>query len=108
MSLAQALAAPEFAQLVEATGDDHSLPSLNPQCLLRLAQMAHEWGGSEDLRRAEAAKLDPAVIEAARERLTSQLRQKEQMSAFASKLRGRLRDEVDVERDTDSDEGWCD
>ena len=84
------------------------MPSLSPQCLLRLAEKAYQWGGSEDLRRAEAAKLDPAVIQAARERLTSQLRQKEQLSAFASQFRGRLRDEVGAESDTDSDERWSD
>ena len=103
----QALAAPEHVQLIEASGEGHSLPSLDSECLLGLVQKAYEWGASEQTRMASAAGIGQAVVEAARERLVARLHQKEQMSAFASQFGQANSGEVDGGDDSD-DAGWSD
>ena len=106
--VAQALAAPEFVQLIEASGESHSLPSLNSDCILGLVQRAYEWGSNEESRMAVAAGIGQAVVDAARERLTSRLRQKEQMSAFATQFGEGLHDEILDGDDSDEAAGWSD
>lgn len=103
----QALAAPEYVQLVEAIGEGHALSSLNSDGLLGLVQKAHDWGASEQIRLASAAGIGQAVVDAARERLEARLRQKEQMSAFVNQFQQDLRGETSGD-DSDEDAGWSD